>query len=83
MNNWHKQAKKSKKSKGGKSAWKTVGPVFLTETVHKFKYSNLAVYPSFYFIPRHYTGTEYTGGAKIYANQLWGSTPNSGYEYGN
>lgn len=68
---------------GGKSAWKTVGPVFLTETVHKFKYSGLAVYPSFYFIPRHYSGIEYTGPAKSYAKQLWGSTPGSGYEYGN
>lgn len=68
---------------GGKSAWKTVGPVFLTETVHKFKYSNISVYPSYYFIPRHYSGIEYTGPAKVYARQLWGSTPGSGYEYGN
>jgi mannosyltransferase OCH1-like enzyme len=62
-------------------AWKTVGPLFLTKTVHKFKYTNLAVYPSFYFIPRHYTGVEYSGPAKIYAKQLWGSTHASGYEY--
>ena len=68
---------------GGKSAWKTVGPVFLTETVHKYRYTNITVYPSFYFIPKHYTGIEYTGPAKSYAKQLWGSTPGSGYEYAN
>ena len=62
-------------------AWQTVGPAFLTATVRKYKYINLAVYPSFYFIPRHFTGVEYTGNAKVYAKQLWGSTLSSGYQY--
>jgi hypothetical protein len=32
------------------------------------------VYPSHYFIPRHYTGLQYEGNDKIYAEQYWGST---------
>jgi mannosyltransferase OCH1-like enzyme len=68
-------------SPGTLLAWETVGPSFLTAVVHTHRYSNLAVYPSFFFIPTHYTGLSYTGGAKVYADQLWGSTPNSGFEY--
>jgi mannosyltransferase OCH1-like enzyme len=62
---------------GGVTAWKTVGPVFLTETVFQHQYNNITIYPSHYFIPKHYNGLEYTGPFKPYAHQLWGSTPNN------
>jgi len=65
----------------GYTAWKTVGPGFLTKTVHAVKYTNLTVYPSHYFIPRHYTGLEYTGLFKPYCIHFWGSTPDTDYGY--
>ena len=59
-------------------AWQSVGPVLLSQTVHELKYRNLAVYPSFYFIPKHYTKQHnYEGPFKPYADQFWGSTPNN------
>ncbi|SVA26404.1 uncharacterized protein METZ01_LOCUS79258 [marine metagenome] len=60
---------------GPMTAWKTVGPLFLTQTVNELKYTKLAVYPSFYFIPSHYTEKcLYNGPFKPYAEQFWGST---------
>jgi mannosyltransferase OCH1-like enzyme len=55
-------------------AWKTVGPQRLTDCYRKFQYSPLRIYPSHYFIPRHFTGLAYEGNGPIYAHQLWGST---------
>jgi mannosyltransferase OCH1-like enzyme len=56
------------------TAWKITGPTFLTETVQRHQYNKLRIYPSFYFIPRHYSGLEYNGNEPIYAEQYWGST---------
>jgi Mannosyltransferase OCH1 and related enzymes len=55
-------------------AWKTVGPQRLTDCYRKFRYTPLRIYPSHYFIPRHFTGLTYEGGDVVYAHQLWGST---------
>jgi mannosyltransferase OCH1-like enzyme len=55
-------------------AWKTVGPLRLTESYRKYGYSRLRIYPSHFFIPRHFTGIAYEGSDPIYADQLWGST---------
>lgn len=55
-------------------AWKTVGPKRLTDSFRKYGYSKLRIYPSHYFIPRHFTGATYEGSDPIYAHQLWGST---------
>ncbi|ATY32477.1 glycosyltransferase [Sphingomonas psychrotolerans] len=55
-------------------AWKTVGPQRLTDSYRKYGYSHLRIYPSHYFIPRHFTGVAYEGGDPVYADQLWGST---------
>jgi mannosyltransferase OCH1-like enzyme len=55
-------------------AWKTVGPLRLTESHRKYGYSKLRIYPSHYFIPQHFTGATYDGDDPIYAHQLWGST---------
>jgi mannosyltransferase OCH1-like enzyme len=66
---------------GNLTAWKTVGPVFLTKTIHETHYNNISIYPSHYFIPRHYTGLKYTGAFKPYCTQLWGSTPQSPFNY--
>lgn len=58
-------------------AWETVGNRHLTETYRKHKYDKLKVYPSHYFLPRHYSGQEYSGSDKVYAKQYWGSTGNT------
>ncbi len=55
-------------------AWKTVGPLRLTESYRKYRYSRLRIYPSHYFIPKHFTGLAYEGSDPVYAHQLWGST---------
>src|SRR5258706_3735512 len=58
-------------------AWQLVGSAYLSKTIVKFKYTNISIYPSYYFIPEHYTGTKYTGPAKSYGRQFWGSTKGS------
>ncbi|EZP71564.1 Mannosyltransferase [Sphingomonas paucimobilis] len=55
-------------------AWKTVGPQRLTDSYRKYAYSRLRIYPSHYFIPRHFSGISYEGSDPVYAHQLWGST---------
>ena len=55
-------------------AWMMTGPKLVTDTVNEFGYSKLKVYPSHYFIPRHYSGVEYRGDGKVFAKQYWGST---------
>jgi mannosyltransferase OCH1-like enzyme len=57
-----------------KMAWETVGPLRLTESYRALQYTPLNIYPSHYFIPRHFTGLTYQGNGPIYAHQLWGST---------
>jgi mannosyltransferase OCH1-like enzyme len=55
-------------------AWQSVGPLFLTESVRRHRYAGLTIWPSHFFIPRHFTGQEYSGGGAIFAAQAWGST---------
>ncbi|HUD28616.1 MAG TPA: glycosyltransferase [Novosphingobium sp.] len=55
-------------------AWQTVGPQRLTDAYRAHRYTPLRIYPSHYFIPRHFTGITYEGADKVYAHQLWGST---------
>ena len=57
-------------------AWKTVGPLRLTKSYLKYKYTALEIYPSHFFIPEHYTGMKYNGSGPIYAAQLWGTIKN-------
>lgn len=56
------------------NAWRTVGPLRLTESYRKYQYSKLRIYPSHYFIPQHFLGLRYNGDDPVYADQLWGST---------
>lgn len=77
----HKLNVKKKWWESKTSAWKKVGPRFFTSVVNDLNYTDLKIYPSYYFIPKHYTGKQYTGPFKPYCDHLWGSTPKSGYEY--
>jgi len=58
-------------------AWITVGPMFFTQMVAITHYEKLHIYPSHYFIPKHYSGLEHSGEGPVYAKQHWGSTKNS------
>jgi len=60
--------------RGPGSAWMTVGPLYLTRTVHEHRYTRIAIYPSFFFLPNHYSGLSYDGPARPYADHWWGST---------
>jgi hypothetical protein len=55
-------------------AWQSVGPMLLTRLYHTGQYPTMTIFPSFFFLPVHYTGAEYHGHGKIYAYQEWGST---------
>ena len=55
-------------------AWYTVGPGLLTRLLGAGKYRDFTVYPSFYFIPVHFTGMTYIGHKRVYAHQIWGNT---------
>lgn len=57
-----------------REAWKSVGPTHFTEVWRKLHYHNLTILPSHFFIPRHYSGFEYTAKGPVYAKQEWGST---------
>ena len=55
-------------------AWKTVGPMCLTEAFLKYRYTGLTILPSHLFIPDHFSGVHYSGGGLVYARQEWAST---------
>jgi mannosyltransferase OCH1-like enzyme len=55
-------------------AWQFSGPARLTEVWERFKYPNLTIYPSHYFVPEHFAGQRYTGAGHVFARQFWGST---------
>lgn len=55
-------------------AWRTVGPLRLTEAHRTYRYTGLSVLPSHYFIPEHYGGLKYEGSGIVYAHQHWAST---------
>ena len=55
-------------------AWYTVGPGLLTRICQMYNFENIKVYPSYYFLPFHYSGIKYEGHEKVYAYQEWGST---------
>jgi len=58
------------------NAWMSVGPGCITRFLESGKYAQkVVVFPSFYFIPIHYTDHNncYDGHEKVYAHQLWGT----------
>jgi mannosyltransferase OCH1-like enzyme len=55
-------------------SWRSVGPGRLTDSYHKYGYTNLTILPSHFAAPRHFTGVEYTGSRMIYCTQQWSST---------
>lgn len=60
-------------------AWWYVGPAYFTYIIQKYKYP-IKIHPSYYFIPKHYSGPMYTGLGPVYCDHLWGNTFEYGYE---
>mgnify|MGYP000064505590 FL=1 len=55
-------------------AWQTVGPGLITRLYKSFP--DITIFPSYYFLPIHFSGNVYMGHGKVYAHQEWGSTKN-------
>lgn len=63
-------------------AWYSVGPGLLTDMLKSGKYKDFSVFPSYMFLPIHFTEQNmsgYMGHKKVYAYQEWG-TANNNYE---
>jgi mannosyltransferase OCH1-like enzyme len=58
-------------------AWYSVGPALLTKMLETGKYTDFSVFPSHYFLPVHFTGSNYEGHKKVYGYQEWGTAKNS------
>jgi GT2 family glycosyltransferase len=58
----------------GKRAWMSVGPLLLTNILNTKKHTDMTIYPSYYFLPEHFTGLQYNGHGRVFAFQEWGST---------
>jgi mannosyltransferase OCH1-like enzyme/GT2 family glycosyltransferase len=68
------KANEVSRAKTGKMAWRTVGPELLTKLLQTNLFSDVVIYPSYYFLPKHATGMQYMGHSIVYAYQEWGST---------
>lgn len=60
-------------------SWELVGPLLLTRTYHELipDKSVVNVFPSYYALPDHHSGSKYIGHGKVYMSHEWGSTWNS------
>jgi len=57
------------------TAWQITGPKLLTDTVQRTQYNKIRIYPSHYFLPKHYSGMEtHFKNESSYSDQYWGST---------
>lgn len=55
-------------------AWIKTGPKIFTEAIQMLRCAHeLTLWPSHYFIPEHYTGTQYTGHGHVFCRHFWGS----------
>jgi mannosyltransferase OCH1-like enzyme len=54
-------------------AWQETGPLRFTRTVRRLRYANLTIFPSHFFMPRHYTGIRYDGPGRVYSDHQWAS----------
>lgn len=60
-------------------SWELVGPGLLTRVYHTLipDKSVVNVFPSYYALPDHHSGSKYMGHGKVYMSHEWGSTWNS------
>lgn len=55
-------------------AWVTVAVSLITKKLNEGHYPDFTIFPSYMFIPDHFTGVKYQGHKKVYSYQAWGST---------
>lgn len=61
-----------------KRAWQITWPTLFTDIImNNWKVMDITIYPSYYFIPKHFFWIEYKWDWKIYAKQKWYSTFNN------
>jgi GT2 family glycosyltransferase len=60
-------------AKTGKRAWLTVGPGLITRMMFTGLYKDVAILPSYHFLPIHHLGNHYRGHGIVYAHQEWGT----------
>ncbi len=65
--------KEVSRSATGLMAWQSVGPLYFTRTIAELSYP-IHLFPSWMFIPEHYSGVKYSGPGLPYCHQYWGST---------
>jgi GT2 family glycosyltransferase len=58
-------------------AWYSVGPGLLTKMLDTGNYKDITIYPSYNFLPIHFTGQVYNGHKKVYGYQEWGTAKQS------
>ena len=54
--------------------WRTTGNLFIAQMIERHAPGNLTIFPSYYFIPTHYTGHKHEGSGPVYAHQMFGTT---------
>ena len=74
---WIKHSNEAKQLIQTTRAWYSVGPALITKMLDTGKYSDFAVYPSYCFLPIHFTGPTYEGHKKVYGYQEWGTAKQS------
>lgn len=58
----------------GTKPWKTTGNKFIGKVIKG--YERLKLYPYYYFVPEHYSGSKYEGTDKVFCTQEFGTTRN-------
>ena len=62
----------------GTRAWNSVGPGVLTRFLETSSYPEFRIFPSYLFLPIHFTGCDrYEGHRKVYGYQEWGTAKQS------
>ena len=62
----------------GIPSWQLVGPGLLSRVYHTLPNKDIVnVFPHYYFLPDHHTGSKYYGHGKVYMTHEWGSTKNT------
>jgi mannosyltransferase OCH1-like enzyme len=54
--------------------WRVTGPTLLTAVASSLEATALTIYPSYLFLPTHYTGEQYRGDGPVYAIHHWSTT---------
>lgn len=56
--------------------WISTGNLFVAKMIERLN-PDITIFPSYYFIPIHFTGVVYNGLEQIYAKQMFGTTRNA------